>query len=83
MGDKSINIEIKVKYSCHRCGLKDAEVLVSARSSEDVIEWLNQTVNPNVKYDHTMRSPRCTATSFQNLMIPITGTDMVGGPAVQ
>lgn len=75
--------QITLKYSCDRCGLKDVEVSVPARQNEDVVAWLEGVVGHFVHADHQRRSPGCRATSVQNLMIPTTGAQKVGGPAIQ
>ena len=38
---------------------------------------------PRVGADHHLRSPECLSDHLQNLKIPITGADRVGGPAIQ
>lgn len=76
-------MKITLKYSCHTCGLRKVEVDVPARTDEDVVEWMKKTVGEHVQADHQRRSPGCSATHVQDLMIPMTGTDRVGGPVVQ
>ena len=74
---------ITVKYSCNLCGVTKAEVAVPVRHpGEDVVKWVEQIVGCNIKSDHTRRSPHCKATNVQNLMIPLNGREMVGGPVV-
>lgn len=61
--------KITCKYSCNVCGLVNREVQVYAREShESVIDWMNEQVITSVAVDHALR--RCSATAFQNLMIP-------------
>lgn len=75
---------IKVKYSCYQCGIYKREVDVPIRQEhEDVVHWVEQTVGMSIKKDHSTQSPNCTATSIQDLMIPITGAKMLGGPSIQ
>ncbi len=76
-------MNITVKYSCYQCGLRDAELSVPAREDEDVVVWMERMVGQNIKTDHARRSPHCRATSVQNLMIPITGAQKIGGPTAQ
>lgn len=76
-------MDIILKYSCSTCGLKDIQVRVIARENEEVKEWLNNTVLYYIYPDHLRRSPDCQATSLQDLKIPLTGTDKIGGPIVQ
>ena len=73
---------IIVKYSCHGCGLTKVDVAVPARESEDVVTWMDQTVRL-AGADHRRRSPHCHPKAVQDLMIPMTGRDRIGGPPVQ
>jgi hypothetical protein len=68
-----------VKYSCPLCRIKDREVEVRARESEDVIQWLEGTCFPAIGADHMTSFPACGATSLTDLKIPISGSDKVGG----
>lgn len=74
---------IEVMYSCYECGIKKAKVNVPIRTTEDVVFWVEQIVGHQIKADHLKRSPFCTATSVQDLMIPITGVNKIGGPSLQ
>jgi hypothetical protein len=74
---------IKVLYSCVLCGIHRAEVSVPERTNEDVVYWVQTIVGNQIKQDHTSRSPECRATSVQDLMIPISGVEKIGGPVVQ
>jgi hypothetical protein len=69
---------ITVKYSCHTCGLERVELNVKARGDEDVITWMN-SLGPQLAADHKKHSPKCNAQSVQDLMIPVTGADKIGG----
>jgi hypothetical protein len=73
---------ITVKYSCSSCGLKDVDLQVNARGPEDVIVWMEKVLTPALGNDHFQRSPFCQVTSLTQVMIPITGVDKIGGPAV-
>jgi len=70
---------ITVKYSCKLCGLDKVDVVVPARGTEDVLTWMD-TMGRFLGEDHHRRSPYCTPTKLQDVMIPMTGTDRVGGP---
>lgn len=71
---------IRVKYSCHLCGLRNIEVDVPARRTEDVLEWMDGTVRL-LGRDHARRSPRCHPTQLKDVMIPMPpGTDRIGDP---
>jgi hypothetical protein len=74
-------LTIQVLYSCARCGLKKIPLDVPARESpaEDVLVWMNHTV-ALVGHDHRRLSPSCEAKKIDALLIPMTGTDRVGGP---
>jgi len=76
---------IGILYSCSMCGLKDAEVRVRFRSTnENVIEWMKGIVEPSLGADHAARSPDCHPKELQNVKIPVPpGTQEVGGPVQQ
>jgi hypothetical protein len=76
------SVTIRARYSCQGCGLADVGVDVPAREDEDVCVWMNATVQ-KLAADHRRRSPRCRANAFQEVKIPITGADRVGGPSIQ
>ena len=84
MNNDNINLKIKIKYSCLKCGLKNIELAVPARvdENEDVVAWMQNAVGANIMKDHTMRNPECPAESAQEVMIPMTGNH-VGGPTIQ
>jgi hypothetical protein len=73
---------IRVLYSCHACGVVDASIHVPERGEENVIEWMDQTA-AIIARDHRSAYPNCRATSIQNLKIPITNVEKIGGPSVQ
>lgn len=81
-GAEEIVLLIVCKYTCKPCGLKRISVEVPARLTEPVEEWMDATVRL-ISADHKLRSPLCRASKMSELMIPMTGTDRVGGPTVQ
>ena len=76
------DLTIVVLYSCPECDLKDVEVTVPARTTEDIIDWMNQT-NLLLAKDHGRRSPRCFPRVLKNVKIPMHQSDRVGGASVQ
>lgn len=75
-------MNITVLYSRHGCGLHRAEVSVPMRQpDQDLMKWMD-TLGICLANDHAKRSPECTAHSCADVMIPIAGTEYVGGPAV-
>jgi hypothetical protein len=71
---------IDVLYTCDVCGLTDIHVPVFARTTEDVVVWLEQVAAPALARDHGWRSPDCPVTSFTNVKVPIpAGTVKIGG----
>lgn len=72
----------RVLYTCAGCGLKDVPVDVPARGAEDVRVWMDATV-AHVSKDHRRRSYHCRKTVLQELKVPITGRDRIGGAIVQ
>jgi hypothetical protein len=75
-------VTIVVLYSCAECALTKVRCAVPAREEEDVRVWMDQTIRL-VSADHHRRSPRCHPKTLSDLMIPMTGTDRVGGPTQQ
>lgn len=77
-------MNIIVKYSCVLCGLHKVNCEVPARvEGQDVLDWTRNTLGQALTNDHRRRSPQCNATSASDVMIPISGADMIGGPARQ
>ena len=74
---------IDVKYSCAACGIHRIVVQVPARQAEGVIDWVEKTMAQAISDDHTQRSPHCPSRTMSEVMIPMTGAEKVGGPAVQ
>lgn len=75
---------MKVKYSCAHCGLDRVECNVRERTAgEDVVVWVRDILGHALKADHRRRSPLCQSNSAQDVMIPMTGTDYIGGPVKQ
>lgn len=72
----------RCKYSCAVCSLHRVPLDVPAREAESVTDWMTATVQL-VANDHQRRSPGCPAKELTELMIPMSGTDRVGGPVVQ
>lgn len=75
-----MKVTITVLYSCHTCRLKDIPVAVPARETEDVLVWMDAT-GRLLGSDHHRRSPLCKTKVLNDVKIPITGTDRVGGAA--
>jgi hypothetical protein len=73
---------IEIRYSCPRCGIRDAEVNVRLReSAEDVVAWMKSIVEPALAHDHHRRSPRCRPDQLHDVKIPLpAGTTFIGGP---
>ena len=74
-------MNITCKYSCPLCGLKRVAIDVPARGIEAITVWMDATVR-RIAADHRRRSPHCNATEMKELLIPMTGTQRVGGPSV-
>jgi len=74
--------EITVLYSCGLCGLTRIPVRVKARTDEDVLVWM-EGLGAVLSADHAQRSPGCRPATLTDVMIPMTGTDRVGGAPVQ
>jgi hypothetical protein len=74
-------MDIIIKYSCTLCGIYRRHVSVPQRENEDVRIWMNM-VTHRLADDHKLRSPNCRATKLDEVMIPITGADKIGGAPV-
>lgn len=73
---------IPVMYSCRLCFTVDRTVHVPARPSEmDVRDWMEQTIRV-IGVDHALHAPQCITTSLQDLKIPITDAEWIGGPPI-
>lgn len=81
MAEPAIPLTIIVFYSCALCGLRRVPVTVPARAAEDVLDWMAVTVR-RVSDDHHTRSPHCRPATLTDLLIPASGTDRIGGPAI-
>lgn len=67
-------------YSCKLCGLHRVKVPVRSRETEEsVTAWMDHTIHM-IAFDHRRRSPVCQAKEITEVMIPLTGTDRIGGP---
>ncbi len=73
---------VSIRYSCHLCGIEKAAVDVPARGEEDLEKWMAVMIHA-LGNDHQKRSPNCHPQSLSDIMIPMTGTDRVGGPVIQ
>jgi hypothetical protein len=75
---------IQIEYSCKHCGIKDRKIDVRMRNQnrENVIEWMQGPVVQTVSFDHRQQSPLCKATHIDEVKIPYTGVEYIGGPAV-
>lgn len=74
---------IKCLYSCNLCGLKKIACEVPARvDGQDVAHWMKEAV-VTISEDHAHRSPHCKPKTLSEMYIPMDGTKMIGGPAIQ
>jgi hypothetical protein len=72
-------------YSCQACGLVDVRVPVRLRyRGEGVSHWVKHAVTPALAADHkAKRQGTCQPMALQEVKIPLTGRERVGGPVVQ
>ncbi len=74
---------ITVRYSCRGCGLENVPCDVPEREQgSDVCAWAETILGQALADDHIRRSPDCMSRAC-DVMIPITGAQYLGGPAVQ
>lgn len=74
-------VTVTVLYSCHLCGLIKIPVEVKARGEENISAWMD-FLGHALADDHQKRNPNCHPKTFSSVMIPMAGTDKVGGPAI-
>lgn len=72
-------MSITVLYTCRSCGIFMRQVLVLARTDEDVVYWTREVLGRAVGGDHAHYSPFCKAPTMSEVMIPMTGVDRIGG----
>ena len=74
---------ITVQFSCALCGVRRRRLDVPARTADqDVVAWMDATVR-RVWREHARLSPLCRPAELTELLVPVTGADRIGGPAVQ
>lgn len=78
----SLVATIRCKYSCCLCGVHRAEVEVPVRTTEDVSTWMEKVCIPAIVRDHEARSPGCRPETLPELLIPIDGRQILGGPVI-
>ena len=76
---------LRIRYSCHDCGIYRAEVVVPYRPSEmEVTHWVGQVVGAAIAQDHNSKSPGCYPDALADVMIPVHDSQgWVGGPVQQ
>ena len=62
---------IGLTYTCNECGLKDVTVQIVARTTEDIVDWMQDVLIPKLAQDHWNRSPSCIATTLSQVKIPL------------
>lgn len=76
--------ELVILYSCAGCGLRDAELAMPYRESdEDVITWMETKVRRALGDDHARRSPSCRSEKCDLKIHAPAGTQWLGGPVQQ
>jgi hypothetical protein len=73
-------VTITCMYTCNECGIYRRGVPVPARTTEEVVDWMNDVAVPLICADHASLSPFCHPTKLSELMIPVTGASKIGGP---
>lgn len=70
-----------IMYSCKSCGIYREEITVKDRGSENVVEWMEKEVVLTISNDHYLRSPSCSSTKMDEVLIPYPdGSSEVGKP---
>lgn len=55
---------ITVAFKCKECGLYAKTTFRHREKTEDLIKWMNETLNPSIRQKHTKESPTCMASKF-------------------
>jgi hypothetical protein len=74
-------MKTKCKYSCSLCGIYRQEVDVQSRQDELITDWMDNVMIPALVADHEVRSPNCHPTKLSEVMIPMMGSNQIGGCA--
>lgn len=75
---------ITIRYSCPACGLVDEKVDVRDREpGENVVTWTRDVMGWAINIQHRRRSPGCNAKTAEDVKIPMTGRNIIGGPIIQ
>jgi hypothetical protein len=71
---------ITVMFSCKGCGLDKRKVEVTARESAevDVVNWLEEVVQPRVAEEHKRLSPHCPNPNCDLLLPTPEGAEFLG-----
>lgn len=74
---------IRVMFTCRMCGIEREGVDVRARDEwQDILDWM-ETVKRTLSIAHSERSATCVATKMDEVWIPTSGADIIGGAAKQ
>lgn len=70
---------IEIRYKCFCMALEVGVHVIPRDPKRDVVEWMQQIVEPTLSYDHTTRSPHCRRTSMEYAKIPVDpASDAIG-----
>ncbi|MES2341654.1 MAG: hypothetical protein V4597_08250 [Pseudomonadota bacterium] len=73
---------ITVLYTCAGCGLARQPVTLKARTPrQGPAQWMDQLALA-ISLDHVHRSPGCKARTMQDVLVPMHGRPVLGGPTV-
>lgn len=70
---------VEVKYKCVCMKEEITLSVLSRRTDEDVVEWMQICVQPTIYLDHRARSPQCRANSMEYAKIHLpSDSEFVG-----
>lgn len=69
---------IELRYKC-TCFAEERPLMVRERApAENVIDWMEAVVKPQLTEDHHRRSPLCQANAVEHLKIPVDDDMPIG-----
>ena len=70
---------VRCLYTCELCGIDHQPVDVPSRgASEDIVDWVGETLAKAIYVDHSARSPLCKAEKISKVVIPMKPGEPVG-----
>lgn len=62
---------LEIRYKCLCMGAEAVVHVVERDPARDVVEWMEEIVQPSIAYDHRRRSPKCRRAKMEYAKIPV------------